>query len=123
MLNRLEHSCSYPKLEEIETALCIEKIQNTSSQYSLPSGIHPCVPTVLAFGNIDRVAETLSGAVTSHCVNGIVVQIKVGEFRATHEEANTRIMIHAGHAAAKYPKVVVISEDADVFVILLRLNS
>ena len=32
-------------------------------------------------------------------------------------------MVHARHAAAKYPKVVVISEDTDVFVILLGLHS
>ena len=81
------------------------------------------MPTVLAFDNIDRVEETLRGRGTSHGVNGIAVQSEVGELRATHEEADTRIVIHARHAAAKYTNSVVISEDTDVFVILLGLNS
>jgi hypothetical protein len=74
-LNRLGHSCSYTRLQEIDTALCIEKMNSGGGgKPSLPSGIHPCVPTVLAFDNIDRQEETLSGAGTSHRVNGIIVQ-------------------------------------------------
>ena len=73
ILNRLGHSCSYTKLE-VDTALCIEKIHSTSSAFTLPSGTHTNVPTVLAFDNIDRVEETLSGSGTSHRVNGIIVQ-------------------------------------------------
>ena len=34
----------------------------------------PHIPTTLAFDNIDRIEETLSGAGTSHRVNGILVQ-------------------------------------------------
>jgi len=39
------------------------------------------------------------------------------------EEADTRMMIHVKHTAASYRNVVVISEDSDVFVILLSLHS
>ena len=72
--NCLGHSCSYSKLEEVDTALCIEKLNEDSGKPHLPSGVHPCIPTVLAFDNINRVEETLSGAGTSHRVNGIIVQ-------------------------------------------------
>ena len=74
ILNRLGHSCSYTKVEEVDTALCIEKLNSTSCEFALPSGFHIRVPTVLAFDNIDRVEETLSGSGTSHRVNGIIIQ-------------------------------------------------
>ena len=45
----------------------------------LPQHIHAhsYVSTNLAFDNIDRLEETLSGSGTSHKVNGIAVQSKV----------------------------------------------
>ena len=68
-LNRLGHGCSYTKLLEIDTALCMGKMQNEDeNQPALPSWTHPHIPTVLAFDNIDRQEETLSGAGTSHHV-------------------------------------------------------
>jgi len=74
-LNRLGHGCSYTRLQEIDTALCMEKMHNEGgNQSALPSWTHPNIPTVLAFDNIDRQEETLSGAGTSHRVNGIIVQ-------------------------------------------------
>lgn len=74
-LNRLGHSCSYTRLEEIDTALCIEKMNSGNETLpAFPAGIHPGIPTVLAFDNIDRQEETLSGAGTSHRINGIIVQ-------------------------------------------------
>ena len=74
-MNRLGHSCSYSVLEEIDTALCLEKLENADNDMlPLPSSIHPSVPTVLAFDNIDRQEEVLSGAGTSHRVNGIIIQ-------------------------------------------------
>ncbi|XP_078353848.1 uncharacterized protein LOC144638526 [Oculina patagonica] len=75
LLNRLGHGVSYSKLEEIETALCMKKIESDEQMgVMLPSNIYPGVPTTLAFDNIDRLEETLSGGGTSHRVNGIVVQ-------------------------------------------------
>ena len=45
---------------------------------------------------------------------------EVGKLATTgHEEADTRPVIHVKHAAANHPTVIVISEDTDVFVILL----
>jgi len=71
-LNRLGHCCSYTRLEEIDTALCVEKVSRGDG--GIPKGIHPGVPTVLAFDNIDRREETLSGEGTTHRINGIVMQ-------------------------------------------------
>ncbi len=66
IMNRLGHSCSYSSLEEIDTALCISKLANSDpDSTTLPTNIHPLVPTVLAFDNIDRQEEVLSGTGTS----------------------------------------------------------
>ena len=74
-LNRLGHACSYTRLQEIDTALCVEKMSSLDeNKPALPSWAHPCIPTVLAFDNIDRQEETLSGGGTSHRVNGIIIQ-------------------------------------------------
>ena len=48
---------------------------------------------------------------------------EIVELRSTQEEADTRMMLHVRHATSKYSKLVVVSEDTDVFVILLGLNS
>ena len=48
---------------------------------------------------------------------------EITELRSMQEEADTRMMIHVKHAAASYRNVVVISEDTDVFVILLSFHS
>jgi len=49
--------------------------------------------------------------------------LEAHELLSTQEEADTRLMIHVKHTAAKYPKVVVTSEDTDVnFIILLSLH-
>ena len=48
---------------------------------------------------------------------------EIVELQSTHEEADIRMMIHARHAAISYQKVVIISEDTDVLVILLSLHS
>ena len=77
IMNRLGHGCSYTALEEIDTALCIDKVASVDSDgVPLPKNVHPSVPTVLAFNNIDRLEESLSGGGTSHRVNGIIVQPK-----------------------------------------------
>ncbi len=76
LLNRLGHGVSYTKLEEVEAALCLQKIENESKAgVVLPSTIHLRIPTTLAFDNIDRPEETLSGGATSHRVNGIAIQM------------------------------------------------
>ncbi|XP_053399793.1 uncharacterized protein LOC123523028 [Mercenaria mercenaria] len=78
ILNRLGHGISYSVLEELDTALCLQKLAETDeSNIALPANILPCIPTTVAFDNIDRLEETLSGEGTSHRVNGIIVQPQV----------------------------------------------
>ena len=78
MLNRLGHGMSYSKLVELDTTLCLQKQAMTAADdVILPSNVHPIIPTTLAFDNIDRLEETLSGGGTSHRVNGIIVQPQV----------------------------------------------
>lgn len=78
ILNRLGHGISYSQLEEIDTALCLKKMATADEPKAfIPSNIVPLVPVCLAYDNIDRIEETLSGSGTSHRVNGIVVQSKV----------------------------------------------
>ena len=74
VLNRFGHGISYSQLEEIDTALCLQKLANgDESGVAIPSNMIPGIPTNLAYDNIDRIEETLSGAGTSHRVNGIIV--------------------------------------------------
>ena len=79
LLNRLGHSVSYSTMEEISTALCLQKLSSGDGDISLPSNLHNQVFTTLAWDNIDRLEETISGGGTSHRVNGIAVQPKVTE--------------------------------------------
>lgn len=78
MINRCGHGIAYTQLEEIETALCLQKMAKTSEDDGpLPQNIQPYVTTSLAWDNIDRLEGTLSGDGTSHRVNGIAIQSKV----------------------------------------------
>ena len=76
-LNRLGHGISYTQVEEIDTALCLQKLQRCQSSVALPSNIYQGVFTTVAWDNIDRLEETISGEGTSHRVNGIVVQPRI----------------------------------------------
>ena len=74
ILNRLGHGVSYSQLEENDTALCLEKMAATINESAiLPDTIRPNVFTKLAWDNVNRLEETLTGGGTSHRVNGIVV--------------------------------------------------
>ena len=75
ILNWLGHGISYSQLEEIDTALCLQKLGDSDeSDVVLPTNVLLGIPTTLAYDNIGRIEETLSGAGTSHRVNGIVIQ-------------------------------------------------
>jgi len=77
MLNRCGHGISYSQIEEMNTALCLEKLAQTpGNDVPLPESIRPHISTTLGWDNIDRLEETLSGAGTSHRVNGIAVQAR-----------------------------------------------
>ena len=78
ILNKSGHGMSYTQLEENDTALCLEKLASSLDEnVSLPASIKPHVFTNLAWDNIDRIEETLSGKGTPHRVNGIAIQPRV----------------------------------------------
>ena len=76
ILNRLSHCISYSQMEEVDTALCLQKVSLSTGDVVLPANIHPGTFTTLAWDNIDCLEETDSGGGTSHRVNGIAVQAK-----------------------------------------------
>ena len=77
-LNNLGHGVFSSQLEENHTSLCLQKLAASLNQrVVLPASIKPYVFTNLAWGNIDRLEETLTGKGTSYRVNGIAVQPKV----------------------------------------------
>lgn len=76
ILNRLGHSVSYSMLEEIDTALSLQKLSNSTDNVLIPLSLQSGAFTTLAWDNIDRIEETLSGGGTSHRVNGIAIQQK-----------------------------------------------
>ena len=47
---------------------------------------------------------------------------EVDELKSSHEEADTRLLLHAKHAADSYPALICVSEDTDVFIICLALS-
>ena len=72
MLNRSGHGIAYSQIEEINTVFCLQKMALAhDNEDLLPERIHSYVQTTLAWDNIDRLEETLSGAGTSHRVNGL----------------------------------------------------
>ena len=83
ILNKFGHGVSYSELEENNTALCLQKLATGPTQrVVIPVSIQPNVFVNLAWDNIDRLEERLTGKGTLHRVNGIVVQAKVyGPFR------------------------------------------
>ena len=58
VLNRFGHGISYSQPEEIDTALCLQKLANgDESGVVIPSNMRPGIPTNLAYDNIDRIEE------------------------------------------------------------------
>ena len=75
LLNRLGQGIAYSQLEELNTSLCLQKLcMPEQTGFPLPDNILVCTDTILAFDNIDRLENTLSGGRTSHRINGIAVQ-------------------------------------------------
>lgn len=73
----LGHRDSYSQIEETDTALCIQKLERAKDEIPLPTDTYPGVFTTLAWDNIDRLEETLSGGRTSHRISGIAVQPQI----------------------------------------------
>ena len=62
IINRCGHGMSYSQIEEINTALCLQKLASTpENSIPLLGNIKPYISTTLAWDNVDRVEETLSG--------------------------------------------------------------
>ena len=59
ILNRLGHSILYSMMENIDTALCLQKVSLAGGDMVLHVNIHPGMFTTLAWHNIDRLEETL----------------------------------------------------------------
>ena len=103
ILNRLGHSISYSQMEEIDTALCIQKLEQSKDGIPLPENISPGVFTCLAWDNIDRLEETLTGGGTSHRVNGIVIQPKL---EVAHPKANTPAVMKSKKRSINPPPLI-----------------
>ena len=100
LLNRFGHGLSYSQCEELDTALCLNKLASVEEgTVPLPQKIHPHVLTTLAWDNIDRLEEALSGGGTSHRVNGIAVQPNVyGPFV---EPTRSQVQLHKKNEVLK----------------------
>ena len=72
IMNRLGHGVSYTKFAEVDSAYAIQKISTNLGL--IPEEIQPYQQASIVYDNIDRLEETLSGAGTTHRVNGIVIQ-------------------------------------------------
>ena len=115
ILNRFGHGISYSQLEENETALCLQKLAQL--KVTLPTSIKPHIFTNLAWDNIDRLEETLTGKGTSHQVNGIAVQAKVhGPFLPAVE------LPHIEKKGKQQKLVCVKVQDLDVYVAGARIG-
>lgn len=78
IINHLGHGISYSRVKEVDTALCLHKLAvQSENSIALPEHIKPYIHTTLAWDNIDRLEETLSGGGTFHRVNGIAIQQQV----------------------------------------------
>ena len=66
MLNRCGHGIAYSQIEEMNTAICLQKMAMIPNfEIALPENIQPYINTTLGWDNIDGLEETLSGAGTS----------------------------------------------------------
>jgi len=75
ILNRLGHGIAYSQLLEVETAVTMQRLE-ILGQY-IPQCILSGVFVNIAWDNIDKCEETLSGEGSTHRVNGIVIQQRV----------------------------------------------
>src|SRR6218665_3015039 len=57
-----------------------------------------------------------------HSVNNILVVEEVKELRSDHEEADTRLLLHAKHASKAYSTIIIRSPDTCCFHFLLLMK-
>ena len=98
MLNRLGHCISYAQVLEIETAVAEKHVHEQQDMAYLPGNINPSYPFHFVWDNNDLNEETLSGAGTTHCTNGIVVQrgatVELSNSADTGRELNTPSLLN-----------------------------
>jgi hypothetical protein len=77
IMNILGLDISYHQLADNDTAICLRKLAGAlNDRVVLSENVQPYVFTNLSWDNIDRLEATLTGACTSHRVNGIAIQPK-----------------------------------------------
>ena len=54
--------------------------------------------------------------------NDGVTSNEVFSLRSNHEEGDTRLLLHANHAAATYDKVIIKSPDKDVLILVIAMQ-
>ena len=77
ILNHLGHCVAYSQMQELDTALSLQKLSASGGDPALPGNIFPGIFTTLAGDTIDRLEETLGSEGTSHRVSSIAVQEKL----------------------------------------------
>ena len=73
LLNGFGHGVSASQLLEMDTALAQHELDR-SGEVVLPANIDKNVSAVFCFDNFDLCEESRTGANTTHCTNGIVIQ-------------------------------------------------
>ena len=74
MLNRMGNGYSSSRIEEYETASATRVLDEVKDDKFIPSNIDTRSPVVFCWDNNDISEETATGAGTTDCTNGIVVQ-------------------------------------------------
>lgn len=88
LLNGLGHCSSYDSVNRAETAIASNKLENP---ITIPPGFQKNILSVLVFDNIDYTEETLSGAGTTHQVNGIMYQRQVVGLSPTEDSSSNPV--------------------------------
>lgn len=57
-----------------------------------------------------------------NCENNILLINEIPELRSDHEEADTKMLLHASHAAKYFSHVIIKSMDTDVFILALSMS-
>lgn len=76
LLHSLGHCVSYDSVTRAETAIATDRLENP---VTIPQCFSKAKLLILVYDNIDFVEETLSGAGTTHQMNGIMFQLNTTE--------------------------------------------
>ena len=82
LLHSLGHCVSYDTVARAETAIAMGKLQNP---VAIPPGFSKGKLLIMVYDNIDFMEQTLSGAGTTHQMNGIMFQLNATDATPTPE--------------------------------------